>query len=853
MATGKITPVKTLSGDVDKNGSGTTDHTRLKNRELPDQHPIESITGLTEAIAAQDQKIEETAELAEHMADGVKELIEKYGKETYYGLQKEVAQRKEEDQKLETEIQANKTYTDTEITKLDKKVQQDIAPKLAALEERTDTKFAEVETEIKDLEQTITEDVDVKLQNLSTQITGRVLPEIQTLNESLGIEESRAQAAEADIASRIITKIEDITHTTKNVSSKAMGYYPATEWKETTVYYKWGYTANHKRTRGIWRFRVDANGMSNIKNPENKDAGWLFFFDNIKYYYYTKTGRKVNRTRVGTAFETASGQPTKFFGLVWGDRWVDGWSDGYFWDNRINPAGWSCDSVIYIEDDFEILDTSTEFAYLLRTAADKLSDDLTATYYDTDYVPVGRISKEAFDEMSGSLFVYYETDARAQADVKYKLAKYYNLYKTFYEQIIDTLGNITYSPVKVDKDSWVPNKYYELASDTRFVFKSAKGQTFNPTIQYYHKTIGLNDKNAGTYVIMDGSDVSELLYKTPSSFSPWTYWGTGGSPYYPSKIVGYVQAKDDDPTYKAYGWKDTFTWPSNVYAIGYIGLSNYWADDTHTSVRGTVSMEFRYDTSSGWNTLLSGDHTNGKIRVYEHYIGVPDETPGTLMTLLNKCAKKVNNAVLGIDFSSMQDMATAQGYESIEEMIADPAAVYEKVVIDGQAFGDGTDYYFLVAEDIDYVTHDVDRISVTQDKTILRSSVGEDMLTIADNQVYLKDQALLSRYNTEKGQHVKLDLQDNAEMVYDDPILTAEFRIPYSTRHGWCSFVSFETGTKPATVNIVNNSVYPISYIMQGSTMELSDIDFTDNTQYNFVFLANGRKVEVYIQEIQLS
>ena len=37
-------------GNVSVNGGGTTKHSRLSERELPDQHPISAITGLDEAL-----------------------------------------------------------------------------------------------------------------------------------------------------------------------------------------------------------------------------------------------------------------------------------------------------------------------------------------------------------------------------------------------------------------------------------------------------------------------------------------------------------------------------------------------------------------------------------------------------------------------------------------------------------------------------------------------------------------------------------------------------------------------------------------------------------------------------------
>ena len=68
MPSGKLRPISSLVGSIDTAG-GTKDHNRLLNRDLPDQHPIEAITGLLEAfnqidskIATLNQKIDSEAE-----------------------------------------------------------------------------------------------------------------------------------------------------------------------------------------------------------------------------------------------------------------------------------------------------------------------------------------------------------------------------------------------------------------------------------------------------------------------------------------------------------------------------------------------------------------------------------------------------------------------------------------------------------------------------------------------------------------------------------------------------------------------------------------------------------------------
>ena len=60
MATGTITPNKSIAGTISKKtvggtvvaggGGGVSDHEKLTNRETPNQHPISAITNLSQVL-----------------------------------------------------------------------------------------------------------------------------------------------------------------------------------------------------------------------------------------------------------------------------------------------------------------------------------------------------------------------------------------------------------------------------------------------------------------------------------------------------------------------------------------------------------------------------------------------------------------------------------------------------------------------------------------------------------------------------------------------------------------------------------------------------------------------------------
>lgn len=51
MLVGQIQAKTNITGSISSSGNGTRDHNKLINRDLVDQHPIESITGLTEELS----------------------------------------------------------------------------------------------------------------------------------------------------------------------------------------------------------------------------------------------------------------------------------------------------------------------------------------------------------------------------------------------------------------------------------------------------------------------------------------------------------------------------------------------------------------------------------------------------------------------------------------------------------------------------------------------------------------------------------------------------------------------------------------------------------------------------------
>lgn len=75
--TGKITTRTTIAGGTVTSGGGVSDHSRLTNRDLADQHPISAITDLQTIL---DSKLDSATAMPI-----IEEAIKNKAKGLYYG------------------------------------------------------------------------------------------------------------------------------------------------------------------------------------------------------------------------------------------------------------------------------------------------------------------------------------------------------------------------------------------------------------------------------------------------------------------------------------------------------------------------------------------------------------------------------------------------------------------------------------------------------------------------------------------------------------------------------------------------------------------------------------------------
>ena len=92
MATGTITPNKSIAGTISKKtvggtivAGGSADHDRLINRDKADQHPIEAITNLRKEL---DSKLDSNTALPL-----IEEAVQNKAKGLYFDAKKELAKK----------------------------------------------------------------------------------------------------------------------------------------------------------------------------------------------------------------------------------------------------------------------------------------------------------------------------------------------------------------------------------------------------------------------------------------------------------------------------------------------------------------------------------------------------------------------------------------------------------------------------------------------------------------------------------------------------------------------------------------------------------------------------------------
>ena len=179
--------------------------------------------------------------------------------------------------------------------------------------------------------------------------------------------------------------------------------------------------------------------------------------------------------------------------------------------------------------------------------------------------------------------------------------------------------------------------------------------------------------------------------------------------------------------------------------------------------------------------------------------------------------------------------------------------IYKQIILTESEFYDNyrTDYYKLLIQEDRVEEEDIVRIQLDPKESIYRDYDGNDVLKIVDNNVLINGDPLYPNLTVNSDTYIDKVLETNAEEVYDNKLNGLKLTIPSTAKHGFCSYISFEPNSS-FTFNVVNKSRYNLKVIMSGAKTTLYDLVFSEDCQYNLMFLCNGVNVELYIQEILL-
>lgn len=782
MPTGKITPVSNLIGKIDK-GGGTNDHDKLIHRDLADQHPMSAITGLSEKIAEQDEKLIEQDKTIEKATEGLIEIVDEAVAKTYGGLLTEVKERKAADDKLATDIIKNKEYTDAEITKVEQKITEEIDPKLADLVEQIEETKKYTDQEITKVEKKINDEIDPKLKAVSAEVEA---------------ETKRATEADTAINKRIDElKIEDVsTVTAERQIVSASELVRANVYDSSATYYEYTYPTNKNDFYGSWVWKsFDPDMlMYNPRYRRTAHPNWFFTQSDGPRFMYGAKSRKCSQICTFDLF--SGGQPfdNDTIGIMYGSRldglMIDGWRDtnwSFEFDQWTNRTGWASDDLRDIVF-YDHTDTYAVALPYLKRFAEKISDD-------TLTLPLPR-----------------------------------NYIKTWVK------ANISESEFLAN-----PAKYKKLVGTT--VTKFTQATTYDATVEYYTKFTGVTDSSSlrGTWRI--DKDPLDIDYEVKG----WYFFiNTDDTILREACPVfdGFILKKSEDGTQliaQRYGNagaeydRATSKWTYNDMPFG------SWV--VYTKEDGWVNDNFRY-ISVAQQYCWYDNSTDAYAKQNLHY-------DYSLLNFLKSHATKIADTLIGADYYSVADFNNylAECYTNHD--------CYKYVgKIAKSEFKTGV-YFEKTEDELEKQTYeDIVRFAIetTDNKdTIIRSAIGKDVIKITDTNAVVNDYFTLApETSVVTDTYKRVELENNAEISLTNLTDYIIFNVPSTVQHGYCSSVVLVIPESVTTLPylILNNSKYSLQMVQAGNIVE--KLEFSGNCQYNLLFMCNGVKLELYVQEIIL-
>lgn len=747
-------------------------------------------------------------------------------------LNQEIADRIADVDAEETRATAAETelreYTDAEITKLDKKIKDDLEPRLTELSEAIEDEAEARQTADTDLQEQID---NISIEELSKRTTYRTfLPENPSKNDKFVLVQ---------------------------------------EYTEGLNYYKQTYDVDTTKLNGMWQ--VDETKLSALGWDELNELmdGQASFWWNINCYWYNNNVKK-SFSRIGLILPT----PATGAWMMDQDLYGIGLTNSFNIDRYCAISS--------------LRDTSNGvIAFSVRHTRDYDYQSETG-YKDLDYNPLG--DPGLYPANFKTIYFDVKETATAKAIAKLMSAVAIKISDKTLEP-----GNTNYKmkfvPATVTAETFEPDTYYYY--DENFnqefvktdVIKSSgyyPAYEFNSEDTYYKQVYDVDDTKL--YGMWE-------LPLAPSYIGDWPDWAFG----WINETSGYFYHEDGTKEdfirtgalMPAYGERsDNECWG---FAIGHgwngqygiqeqgryiypdksgAGMGIGWAFGLNDWDQPDAKRILYYTEAN--DTFANGFKATGAIKVSDallpfgdynyktKYIQVEvDENtfePGKYYTYFDKETDEQNEVNFIINTKNYVENIPYYEVTYIDKISNEP--VYQKVTLTESDFYSelqNHNYYRLVTFAAQPEEYTVTRIQLDSDKSIYRDVLGNNLVEITDDNVIVGGENLIPNLTINKDKATTVTLENNAETVFEKPIENLIIEIPNNLKHGFCSFLSFETAKTDVSVSF--NAVYankPLKFIFSGATVKEEDLDFATETQYNLMFLCNGIYLEVYIQEIQL-
>lgn len=860
---GIINKETTVSGSIGRSGTGTSDHNKLNNRDLADQHPIASITGLEDKLAEQNTKIQKQETKVGILIDKVSGIDTK--------LDSEITTRKEETGQLEKELAAevtnrqtlaghslkitqnSDTVVEVDLVNADNKsishqeialnpgqhleqVDLDYINKLLIftfkdeqtlncdISELIDDLNAQIEEEsnrAQQIESQIQQDLDKNVKvAIETEIKNREEADAKNLQaakdytnlettrakavedelqNSIDTEIARATKAEADLQEEIDKKvgqlqIEDVSTVTseRQIESKT-DLVTAYAFDPDESYYEFTYPVNKTDFYGSWIWKKFDPDML-LYNPKYRSTTHPYYFlSQNNYPRFMYGNNKKCSELVLYDLYSAGWQPfdNNVLGIFYGSRLPNLMTEG--WKDTCWPffSTNSTQPTGWVED-----------------------SDRNIVFYDhngdsTDALP------------------YLQQFATKISDDTLALPLSEDYIKAW------TKVNITENEFLMS-----PSKYKRQLGNKNISFK--KADTYKSDTEYYTKFTGVSDSTSlrGTWRI--DSDPLDIDY----DIKGW---------YFFVNTTDTIR-KDTCPIFDGFILKKS---GDNLVAQRYFDVKVEKIDNVNYYTDEALSTEYTiYNKDAGW--LDENYKYISVARQYCWYDNSTDATAGenlhydySLLNFLTSHATKISDKLLGADYYTVEDF---NNY--LTENYTDNTCYKSVGTISEETFVQGT-YFEKLIEDTEKQTYqDIVRFAIdtipTKD-TVIRSAIGKDVIKITDSNAIVNDYFTLAPETSKlNDSYAQIILENNAEISLTELTDYVVFTIPENVQHGYCSSVVLVI---PETVTslpylIQNNSAFDLQMVQSGSIIDT--LELSGNCQYNLLFMCNGVKLELYIQEISL-